>query len=78
MLLEMVNFHNYGDFQGLLVRKNYGEFTIEIMVNFDLGRIYSKFYRKCHISDLKTHFLVKKANLEDNLLICKPNLWYDF
>ena len=46
VLLEMVNFHNYGDFQGLLVRKNYGEFTIEIMVNFDLGRIYSKFYQK--------------------------------
>ena len=69
----MVNFHNYGDFQGLLVRKNYGEFTIEIMVNFDLGRIYSKFYRKCQISDLKTHFLVKKTNLEANLLICKPN-----
>ena len=60
------------------MRKNYGEFTIEIMVNFALGRIYSKFYRKCQISDLKTHFLVKKTNLEANLLICKPNLWNDF
>ena len=47
-------------------------------MNFALGRIYSKFYRKCHISELKTHFLVKKAILEANLLIYKPNLWYDF
>ena len=60
------------------MRKNYGEFTIEIMVNFALGRIYSKFYRRSQILDLKTIFLVKKANLEANFLICKPNLWYDF
>ena len=58
VLLEMVNFHNYGDFQGVLVRKNYGEFTMDIMVNFALNRIYSKFYRKCCISDHTPHFLV--------------------
>ena len=77
VLLEMVNFHNYGDFKGLLVRKNYGEFTIAIMVNFALSRVYSKFYRECHISDLKINFLVYWGNLEVNVIICKPNLWHD-
>ena len=51
----MVNFHNYGDFQGVLVRKNYGEFTMDIMVNFALNRVYSKFYRKFCISDHTLH-----------------------
>ena len=41
VLLEVVNFHNYGVFKGLLVRKNYGEFTIEIMVNFVFSRFCS-------------------------------------
>ena len=59
VLLEMVNFHNYGDFQGVLVRKIYGEFTMDIMVNFALIRIYSKFHIKCLISDYTTHFWSK-------------------
>ena len=37
----MVNFHNYGDFQGVLVRKNYGEFTMDIMVNFALNKLHT-------------------------------------
>ena len=74
VLLEMVNFHNYGDFQGVLVRKNYGEFTMDIMVNFALNRIYSKFYRKCCISDHTPPSLVFIVNLKANILICNHYL----
>ena len=63
VLLEMVNFHNYGDFQGVLVIKNYGEITMDIMVNFALIRTYSKIFRKCCISDHTPHFFGLNSQL---------------
>ena len=42
----MGNFPNYGNFWGLIGRKNYGEFPIEIMGNFDSSGFYSKFLSK--------------------------------
>ena len=46
VLLEMGNFPNYGNFWVLLGRKNYGEFPIEIMGNFNPGIFYCKFVSK--------------------------------
>ena len=71
--LEVGNFPHYGDFEGLIGKKNNGEFPTQKLGNLALSRLCDTFYSKYYIFAIK-HLNMSYFQTYDTLyeIFCVP------
>ena len=71
--LEVGNFPHYGDFEGLIGKKNNGEFPTQKLGNLALSRLCDTFYSKYYIFAIK-HLNMSYFQTYDTLyeIVCVP------